>query len=132
MPEVVVIGAGPAGCIASIMLARAGWSVRLVEQHRFPRDKVCGECLSALGNEVLERLGLAHSFQQLSPTPMKRALIHAGEGTTLEVSLPRPMWGVSRMRFDQWLLDCARTAGAQILQPMRCEAIDPTVVLRDL
>ena len=60
--DVTIIGAGPAGSTAAILLARAGWDVTLVEQSRFPRDKVCGECLSALGFDVLERLGLVDEF----------------------------------------------------------------------
>jgi flavin-dependent dehydrogenase len=33
------------------------------------------------------------------------------------------MWGVSRLRFDAFLLDAARGAGAAVLQPARCERI---------
>jgi flavin-dependent dehydrogenase len=132
MHSAIVIGAGPAGCIASLILARAGWHVRVIEQHRFPRDKVCGECLSALGHEVLARLGLIDAFRELDPVRITRTLIHPGNGRTLELDLPRPMWGVSRMRFDQWLLERARACGTQILQPMRCEAMEPNVVVRDL
>ena len=115
-----------------MLLARRGWEVTLIEQHRFPRDKVCGECLSALGHEVLGRLGLLDSFRALDPVRITRTLIHSGNGRTLELDLPRPMWGVSRMRFDQWLLGSARACGTQILQPMRCEAMDPEIVARDL
>src|SRR3954463_10172452 len=117
MPDAVIIGAGPAGCIAAVMLAGGGWDVTLVEQHRFPRDKVCGECLSALGHQVLERLELADSFHQLSPVKLTRSLIHSTNGRTLEITLPQPMWGISRLKLDQWLLDQARNAGATILQP---------------
>src|SRR5690242_19686787 len=105
MQTATVIGAGPAGCIASMMRSRAGWRVRLVEQHRFPRDKVCGECLSSLGFQVLARLGLTESFQQFSAVPMTRALIHSSNGSSIEMALPHPMWGISRIRFDQWLLN---------------------------
>ena len=47
MPDMTIIGAGPAGSVAAIALARLNWRVTLVEQHDFPRDKVCGECVSA-------------------------------------------------------------------------------------
>jgi len=43
---VVVIGAGPAGALAALELARQGVPVLLVERRRFPRWKVCGACLS--------------------------------------------------------------------------------------
>ncbi len=45
--DVVVVGAGPAGSTVAIELARAGWSVALIERQRFPRRKVCGECIAA-------------------------------------------------------------------------------------
>ena len=40
--DALIIGAGPAGSSAAILLARAGWSVALIEKQRFPRRKVCG------------------------------------------------------------------------------------------
>ncbi|MEO8411175.1 MAG: FAD-dependent oxidoreductase, partial [Propionivibrio sp.] len=42
--DVAIIGAGPAGAAAAILLARAGWTVALIEKRAFPRRKVCGEC----------------------------------------------------------------------------------------
>jgi flavin-dependent dehydrogenase len=132
MFDVTVIGAGPAGCVAALQLARAGRRVCLVEQHRFPRDKVCGECLSALGYQTIERLGLGHSFHRLDPVRLTRSLIHPANAASIEIALPTPMWGVSRMRFDEWLLDQACEAGATIIQPARCEQIRPRIVVRDL
>jgi geranylgeranyl reductase family protein len=40
--DVIVIGAGPAGSLTAYRLARAGWSVLLLDKARFPRRKVCG------------------------------------------------------------------------------------------
>ena len=129
MPHAAIIGAGPAGCTAAILLARAsGWRVTLVEQHRFPRDKVCGECLSALGIEVLERIGLTRAARELEPVVLTRTVVHAPNGSRLSTLLPRPMWGVARRRFDSFLLDAARAAGADVLQPARCERIEDGAV----
>src|SRR5688572_28554011 len=125
MPHVAIIGAGPAGCTTAILLARAaGWRVTLVEQHRFPRDKVCGECLGSLGIDVLGRVGLTHARRELEPVIFTRATVHAPNGSSMAARLPRPVWGVSRLRFDSFLLDAARDAGAAVLQPARCERID--------
>jgi flavin-dependent dehydrogenase len=136
MPTATVIGAGPAGSTAAMLLARAGWSVTLVEQHRFPRNKVCGECLSALGAEVLARLGLLNDVGALGAVRLDRTLLHAPNGTCVEAPLPRPMWGVSRAALDGLLLEAAARAGATVLQPARCEKLDPldqpTVHVRDL
>src|SRR3981189_1969297 len=45
--DALVIGAGPAGAASAILLAQAGWRVIIVEQHTYPRRKVCGECITA-------------------------------------------------------------------------------------
>jgi geranylgeranyl reductase family protein len=40
--DVAVIGAGPAGSVTALRLARGGARVLLVDKARFPRDKPCG------------------------------------------------------------------------------------------
>src|SRR5687768_2629017 len=135
MPTVTIIGAGPAGATAAILLARRGWDVTLVEQHRFPRDKVCGECLSALGIEVLERHGLARALRRLGPVKLKKTTLVAADGTEATVALPSPMWGLSRLALDDELAKHAIRAGARMLQPARVESLDPVTlecVVRDL
>jgi geranylgeranyl reductase family protein len=57
--EAVVIGAGPAGAIAALHLAKAGRRVLLVDQETFPREKVCGDVLLYDAIAALERAGLA-------------------------------------------------------------------------
>ena len=137
MRDATIIGAGPAGCAAAVVLARRGWDVTLVEQHRFPRDKVCGECLSALGMDVLDRLGVAAEFLRAGATRFDHTAVFAPGGRSFTARLPRPMWGLSRSAFDTLLLDAACAAGAVIRQPARCEAVGaaraPTEVrIRDL
>jgi flavin-dependent dehydrogenase len=132
MPDVTIIGGGPAGATCAILLARGGWDVTLVEQSRFPRDKVCGECLSALGFDVLTRIGLAETFLSLGAVRLNRAEIRAPGGRPMRVALPAPMWGLSRSAFDTMLLDAARGVGARVRQPARCEAVDGSVRIRDL
>lgn len=126
MPRhVAIIGAGPAGSVAAILLGRGGCEVTLIEQHRFPRDKVCGECLSADGIAVLERLGISAKVMDLGATVFTHTAVHSSDGRSARLQLPRPMWGLSRSRFDAFLLETARATGARVRQPARCEAVLP-------
>src|SRR6185437_6523364 len=118
--RIIVVGAGPAGCIAAISLARQGHRVALIEQHRFPRDKVCGECLSAVAIETLARLDLKTAVHKLNPMPLTRCELIAPSGAVATIDLPLPMWGLSRFALDAALLEAARQAGAEIHQPARC------------
>jgi len=56
--DVVVVGAGPAGSIAALVLARSGARVALADKAAFPRDKACGDLVGPRGVQVLADLGL--------------------------------------------------------------------------
>jgi flavin-dependent dehydrogenase len=136
MPHAIIIGAGPAGSIAALALARARWRVTLIEQSRFPRDKVCGECVSALGIEALRSLGLLAALERHRPVALRRAVLHAMDGESAAIELAEPMWGLSRQALDSTLLEQAIQAGADLLQPARAQAVRggaaPAVEVREL
>jgi len=56
--DVVIVGAGPAGSATAWHLATAGVRTLLVDKSHFPRDKVCGDCLSPRAQHGLARLGV--------------------------------------------------------------------------
>src|SRR4051812_31171022 len=122
MTRALVIGAGPAGSIAAICLARRGVGVTLIEQHRFPRDKVCGECLSSTGMDVLTRLGLADKIIGAGAVELNTTALYGRAREWAVLPMPRAMWGLTRRRLDELLLQSAGRTGATILQPARCEA----------
>ena len=114
--NIAVIGGGPAGSVAAIRLARLGHHVTLFEKSKFPRDKVCGECLSATGIAVLARLGLSQAMRDaLKPAVLTRAMAVAADGSSMVTELPERMWGATRAAMDQWLAARAQQAGATIL-----------------
>lgn len=44
--DVLIVGAGPAGCTAAFQLQQQGLKIAVLEKYSFPRDKICGDCLS--------------------------------------------------------------------------------------
>ncbi|MEO7116421.1 MAG: FAD-dependent oxidoreductase [Caldimonas sp.] len=126
--DVAIVGAGPAGASAAILLARAGWSVALIERQTFPRRKVCGECVAASNLPLLDALGIGADFDRLAGAELRRvALMHGGD--TIVASLPAGegahRWGraLGREHLDTLLADAARDAGATRLQPWTLQSI---------
>ena len=62
--DVIVVGAGPAGCSTALFLARAGHQVLLLDKAKFPREKVCGDAVSGKSIGVLRRLGLLSELEK--------------------------------------------------------------------
>ncbi|MEZ6059242.1 MAG: NAD(P)/FAD-dependent oxidoreductase [Planctomycetaceae bacterium] len=118
--DVVVIGAGVAGAVASLLAARRGWSVLLVEKQRLPRHKVCGGCLSFRAVQLLERLGLADGLKQLNGESTDHLMIRSGR-RHLRVDMP-PGISVSRSLLDGWLTQEAVQAGVRL-----CDGVTATV-----
>ncbi|HQX61126.1 MAG TPA: FAD-dependent oxidoreductase [Burkholderiaceae bacterium] len=127
--DVVIVGAGPAGSTVAIQLARAGWSVALIERQRFPRRKVCGECIAASNFPLLEALGVAVAIDTLAGPPLRQVTLLRGD-SAVAAELPvadhaRFPWGraLGRETLDSLLLEQARAAGAIVFQPCTVQAI---------
>ena len=131
--DAVIIGAGPAGSAAAILLARAGWSVALVEKQPFPRRKVCGECIAASNLPLLEALGLGPAFEAAAGPELRQvALMNGDRQIVADLPAATPenyRWGraLGRETLDTLLLKQARLSGAMVLQPLSMQAIKGTV-----
>jgi geranylgeranyl reductase family protein len=124
--DVVVVGAGPAGCAAAITLARAGQRVVVVDRARFPRDKCCGDGLTAAALRHLEALGLDPDTVP-SWTPVERVEVRSPSGRTLHLRLPGAgLHAVvaERADLDAALVATARAAGAEIKEAFTVRAVD--------
>jgi flavin-dependent dehydrogenase len=111
--DVVVIGAGPAGALAARQLALAGLRTLLVDRSAFPRPKVCGGCISGLGRQILESVGLEALLAPSVATPLSRFDLAAG-GRRVSLELPAGA-AVSRFHFDARLVSEAIRAGASFV-----------------
>ena len=122
--DALIVGAGLAGSSAAVLLARAGWSVAIVEKQTFPRRKVCGECVAASNLPLLEALGIKPAtLDALAAPALQRVAVMRGK-RCVTAPLPaaastRHPWGraIGRETLDTLLLEQARAAGAQVLQP---------------
>jgi flavin-dependent dehydrogenase len=116
--DLLVAGAGPAGVAAAITATGHGLDVVVLDPATFPRDKTCGDGLTAGALRLLERLGLpktalgpdsyatVHEAMIVSPSGRRIALPMAADGEHAGV--------VTRTRLDAALVDLARERGVDV------------------
>ena len=112
--DVVVVGAGPAGAIAALVLARAGARVTMLERAAFPRDKLCGDTINPGALAILRRLGLEDVTSGGLPVD---GMIVTGEGGVRVVGPydgGRRGVAITRRVLDERLAAAAVAAGATL------------------
>ena len=121
--DVVIVGAGPAGCATALILARTGVEVAILERGQYPGAKnVSGAALygPVLNNLIPKYWEDKESFER-HLTTKKITMLSEGRSMTIDVDLrdfnQTPYNGITvqRPKFDRWLSKKAEEAGAMIL-----------------
>ncbi len=73
-----IVGAGPAGAVLALMLARNGVPVTLLELHRNFEREFRGDTLHPSAMEIMDELGLASRLLELPHTKLRRFAFQAG------------------------------------------------------
>ena len=116
--KIGIVGAGPAGSFASLLLSRDGHQVTIFEKKPEITRRLCGEYLCPKGCELLEYYELINNFCE-NFQPLDGMIITSPDEIVVKCSFPQrgKYWrGVSlnRQLFDQRILDEARKSGVDI------------------
>ncbi|MEO8619375.1 MAG: FAD-dependent monooxygenase, partial [Sphingomicrobium sp.] len=117
----LIVGAGPAGCAAAIMLARAGASPLIREQTSVTGDALCGGFLSWRTRQSLDALGI--DAAALGGHKVTRVVLYSGHRSA-SAPLPAPGIGLSRRHLDTVMLARAMDDGARIERGIRLLAVE--------
>jgi len=107
--DLAIIGGGPAGTAAALEARRRGMKVAIWDRDRFPRDKVCGEFLSAESIPLLDHAVPAAVAQA---SRIRRCEFISPTGRAHAFELPQPGRGLSRWVLDESMWKAAEAAGA--------------------
>ncbi len=110
MFDCIIVGAGPAGSSAAYHLAKAGCSVLLLEQAALPRYKACTGAVSPSVADWFD-----FDFAPAIDSEIRRVRYTWKLGDAIDAELETaPIWSVRREVFDQFLVDQAKLAGANV------------------
>jgi geranylgeranyl reductase family protein len=118
MLDAIVVGAGPAGAVAALVMARAGARVLILDRASSPREVLCGALLSPGAVQLLDILGI--DIRPLSTYAVRGWQIATPSGQVRQCLSGRfqPL-AIGRPAFDALLLDAAMAAGARFQPGVR-------------
>jgi flavin-dependent dehydrogenase len=127
--DVVIVGAGPAGCAAALALRQSAPALRtvLIEAASVPRRRV-GEVLPASGVAMLRQLDVADAVARAAkPAPGLASCWGGGEvrERTALFSAGGPDWHLDRAQFDALLAAAAVAAGVTLRQGVAVAGVKP-------
>ncbi len=103
--DVIIAGAGPAGCSCALALKDAGLTVALLDKYSFPRDKICGDAIPGRAIKTLTSISpeFTSAFTRFPPKNLtKKTRIHFN-GQHLEFDWAGEAYTCARMEFDDFL-----------------------------
>lgn len=110
--DVVVVGAGPGGCIAAKKCAQSGLDTLMVEKKRLPRDKVCTGMILGPWAKGLIRAEFGEIPARVLVEPYKGIALHVGRGHSIIMPAHIPVgW---RKNLDYWMCRRAVEAGVNV------------------
>jgi flavin-dependent dehydrogenase len=104
--DVIIVGAGPAGCASALFLHQKGLRVLVLDRAAFPRDKVCGEFISPAADDILEEIGVLETIQQSNPMRLRGVAVSSYGKPELCIDYPplsgrvKPMTSLSLSRYQ--------------------------------
>ena len=127
MPDVVVVGAGPAGCAAAKRCAERGLDTVIMERMMLPRDKVCsGMIIGPLAHALVrQEFGEIPDTVLSRPPNLKGYMFHSPDGGSrirnqVDIFIPLA-W---RRNLDFWMSETARGRGVQVMPGARVTGIE--------
>ena len=114
MYDVIVVGAGPAGCTASKILAEKGYKVLLVEKFKMPRYKSCSGVLIKKSMELVKNYFGEDVPESAMCTPTENRGMIFTDDKGREYRFEQEGLNVWRSHFDGWLAVKARESGAEV------------------
>jgi geranylgeranyl reductase family protein len=131
--DVVIAGAGPAGCAAAYMLSGKGLKIALIDKDTFPRDKICGDALSS---DVTKQFHLVsetltnklEQFKEKIPSNGVRFYTPKYQKLDIQFTKPKEKFGggfvTKRMDFDNFFFsETAKLPDVTVFQNEKIETV---------
>jgi len=121
--DIIIVGAGPAGCAAGLYASKSGLKTLLVDKESFPRDKICGDALSGKSVTILRDLDLLEKTQDLPGAHIQSIVFSSPNHASFRIDLTKTSlknipkgFVIRRKNFDNFMFNETKEAVTDYLE----------------
>jgi len=114
MKAVTIVGGGLAGLVLGIRLRGLGVPVTIYEKRAYPQHRVCGEFISGVSGEILEKLNLVKTLEKACSIPSVEWFIK--DRKVFEHNFDSSALGMSRYTLDRMLSEKFVREGGDLIK----------------
>jgi geranylgeranyl reductase family protein len=114
--DVIIVGAGPAGCSAAYFTAKFGYDVLLVDKKKFPRDKACGDAIGPRSVKMLKKMKVHERFKPYNLKLIKGVLMTSPNYTKMRGKVSHIQYVIPRNIFDNVLLSYVKEHNIDVIE----------------
>lgn len=120
--EILIIGAGPSGCIAGISLERLGIKTCILDKEKFPRDKVCGGLLTQKTINILKETFPDKNISSFYDYSLIDVDLYYKKRKVTSIKSKYPFYFTNRKSFDNLLVQEYIDNGGTLIENTRFTA----------
>lgn len=108
--DVIIIGAGPAGCAAALALGNSGLRVAIIDKHIFPRDKVCGDAIPGRAIKWLKETDASfeNELASFNKKTLTKKTVCYYNNKEVDFNWQQEAYTSTRMHFDNFLFSVVK------------------------
>jgi geranylgeranyl reductase family protein len=114
--DIIIVGGGPSGSIAGILLERLGYHTCILEKSSFPRHKTCGGMLTQKAVDLLSVIFPDGQISKFYEFTVHRINFYYKEKKITSITTKDPLYQTNRYLFDDQLIRHYKESGGTVIE----------------
>jgi menaquinone-9 beta-reductase len=110
--DIIIVGAGPAGCACALSLRNSGLNIGLIDKAVFPRNKTCGDAIPGGAIKILEKImpeAILDFEMHDAKNTITESVVVTSNGKQIKMQWVSKAYNATRVSWDNFLMQLVKS-----------------------